>query len=108
MDGAVTIIEGVAGVQAQTETVWRQATTYLLPNVIYVNKMDREGANFEHAVQTIRDRLQVKPIVVQIPIFDSNHRFRGVIDIIKKLAIQYSDDDELGLTPVSTIRFQEC
>eukprot|EP00189_Rhodosorus_marinus_P001534 CAMPEP_0113963116 /NCGR_PEP_ID=MMETSP0011_2-20120614/6322_1 /TAXON_ID=101924 /ORGANISM="Rhodosorus marinus" /LENGTH=732 /DNA_ID=CAMNT_0000975105 /DNA_START=198 /DNA_END=2399 /DNA_ORIENTATION=- /assembly_acc=CAM_ASM_000156 len=99
MDGAVTIIEGVAGVQAQTETVWRQATTYLLPNVIYVNKMDREGANFEHAVQTIRDRLQVKPIVVQIPIFDSNHRFRGVIDIIKKLAIQYSDDDELGLTP---------
>src|SRR6184192_3356873 len=91
LDGAVAIFDSVAGVQPQSETVWRQADKYKVPRIAFINKMDRTGANFFAAVQSMRDRLGANPVPVQIPI-GSEDNFRGVVDLVEMQAIVYKDD----------------
>ena len=91
LDGLIAVFCGVAGVQPQSETVWRQATKYNVPRIIFVNKMDRVGANFFRVVEMIEDRLGVNVAPVQIPI-GSEDNFRGVVDLLERKAIIYYDD----------------
>jgi elongation factor G len=91
LDGAVGIFDAVAGVQPQTETVWRQADKYRVPRIAFVNKMDRTGADFDHAVRTMRTRLQAHPVPVQFPIGKEGN-FVGVIDFIEERAIIWLEE----------------
>jgi elongation factor G len=91
LDGAVAVFDSVAGVQPQSETVWRQADKYKVPRIAFINKMDRTGANFFAAVQSMKDRLGANPVPVQIPI-GSEDNFRGVVDLVEMQAITYKDD----------------
>jgi elongation factor G len=91
LDGAVAVFDSVAGVQPQSETVWRQADKYKVPRIAFINKMDRTGANFFAAVQSMRDRLGANPVPVQIPIGQED-QFRGVVDLVEMHAIVYTDD----------------
>jgi elongation factor G len=91
LDGAVAVFDSVAGVQPQSETVWRQANKYKVPRIAFINKMDRTGADFFAAVQSMRDRLGANPVPVQIPI-GSEDSFRGVVDLVEMQAIVYKDD----------------
>ena len=91
LDGAVAVFDSVAGVQPQSETVWRQADKYKVPRIAFINKMDRTGANFFAAVQSMRDRLGANPVPIQIPI-GSEENFQGVIDLVEMQAIVYKDD----------------
>jgi|YNPNPStandDraft_1061719.scaffolds.fasta_scaffold00084_37 elongation factor G len=95
LDGAVAVFCGVAGVQPQSETVWRQATKYRVPRIAFVNKMDRVGADFDNAVAQMRKRLGAYAYPVTLPI-GKEDTFRGVIDIINQKAILYSPEDESG------------
>ncbi|WP_425380100.1 elongation factor G [Spiroplasma endosymbiont of Stenodema calcarata] len=88
LDGAVAVLDGQSGVEPQTETVWRQATTYGVPRVVFVNKMDKTGADFLYSVKTIHDRLQANAHPVQIPI-GAEDQFSGIIDIIERKAYHY-------------------
>jgi elongation factor G len=98
LDGAVAVFDAVAGVEPQTETVWRQANKYSVPRFCFVNKMDRIGADFERCVSMIRDRLDAVTAVVQLPI-GSESGFRGVIDIVQMRAIVWPlNDDSEGAT----------
>jgi elongation factor G len=90
LDGAVAVFDAVAGVEPQTETVWRQADKYEVPRICFVNKMDRTGANFDQCVEMIRDRLDAVPAVVQLPI-GSEGNFRGVIDLLRMRALVWDD-----------------
>jgi len=94
LDGAVALFDAVAGVQPQSETVWRQADRYRVPRIAFINKMDRVGADFFRAVGTIRDRLGAKPVPLQIPI-GREDEFRGVVDLIEGKAIIF-DDQTMG------------
>ena len=91
LDGGVVVFDGVAGVEPQSETVWRQADKYSVPRICFVNKMDRIGANFERCVSMIVDRLGAKPAVIQLPI-GSEDRFKGMIDIFTMQATIFLDD----------------
>ena len=91
LDGAVAVFDSVAGVQPQSETVWRQADKYKVPRIAFINKMDRTGANFFAAVQSMRDRLGANPVPVQIPIGQED-AFQGVVDLVEMKAIVYKDD----------------
>jgi elongation factor G len=91
LDGAVAVFDSVAGVQPQSETVWRQADKYKVPRIAFINKMDRTGANFFAAVQSMRDRLGANPVPVQIPI-GSEDNFTGVVDLVEMQAVVYKDD----------------
>jgi elongation factor G len=93
LDGAVAVFDSVAGVQPQSETVWRQADKYKVPRIAFINKMDRTGANYFAAVQSMRDRLGANPVPVQIPI-GSEENFTGVVDLVEMQAVVYKD--ELG------------
>src|ERR1700719_4248873 len=93
LDGAVAVFDAVAGVEPQTETVWRQANKYDVPRFCFVNKMDRVGADFERCVEMIRDRLDAVPAVIQLPI-GSESNFRGVIDIVGMKAVLWPLDDD--------------
>ncbi len=95
LDGAVAVFDAVAGVEPQTETVWRQANKYAVPRICFVNKMDRVGANFERTVEMIRDRLQGNVAIIQLPI-GSEGDFRGVVDLVEMKAIVWSDDESKG------------
>src|SRR5215207_9086337 len=99
LDGAVTVFDLVAGVEPQTETVWRQANKYGVPRFCFVNKMDRIGANFYRTVDMVKSRLQANPLVVQLPIGsggpESNEPFIGLIDLVKNKALIWRDE-ELG------------
>ncbi|MDA8357730.1 MAG: elongation factor G [Actinomycetota bacterium] len=90
LDGAVAVFDAVAGVEPQTETVWRQANKYHVPRICFVNKMDRVGADFERTVEMIRDRLDAQPAVVQLPV-GSEGDFRGVIDLLGMKALVWDD-----------------
>ncbi|HEY8080729.1 MAG TPA: elongation factor G, partial [Acidimicrobiales bacterium] len=90
LDGAVAVFDAVAGVEPQTETVWRQANKYGVPRICFVNKMDRVGANFERCVEMIQDRLDCLPAVTQLPI-GAESEFRGVIDLLKMKALIWDD-----------------
>ncbi|HXY79781.1 MAG TPA: elongation factor G, partial [Gaiellaceae bacterium] len=91
LDGAIAVFDSVAGVQPQSETVWRQADKYKVPRIAFINKMDRTGANFFAAVQSMRDRLGANPVPVQIPIGAEDH-FQGVVDLVDMQAVVYKDD----------------
>ena len=91
LDGAVAVFDSVAGVEPQSETVWRQADKYRVPRIAFINKMDRIGANFEGSVQTMIDRLGAHPVPVQLPI-GAEADFTGVIDLVNMKAIVYKDD----------------
>jgi elongation factor G len=91
LDGAVAVFDAVAGVQPQSETVWRQADKYNVPRIAFINKMDRTGADFFKAVQSMVDRLGAKPVPIQIPVGQEDAH-RGVIDIVEMRAITYGDD----------------
>src|SRR5690348_13308303 len=91
LDGAVAVFDSVAGVQPQSETVWRQADKYKVPRIAFINKMDRTGADFFKAVQSMRDRLGANPVPVQLPIGQEDQH-RGVIDLVEMQAIVYKDD----------------
>ena len=91
LDGAVAVFDSVSGVQPQTETVWRQGDKYKVPRICFVNKMDKNGADFEHAMETIRKRLGAKPVALQIPI-GAEANFKGVIDLIEMKAILWHDE----------------
>src|SRR6516165_499374 len=82
LDGAVAVFCAVAGVQPQSETVWRQANRYRVPRIAFVNKMDRVGANLDRAVEQMKERLKANPIVVQLPV-GVEDAFRGVVDLVK-------------------------
>ncbi len=90
LDGAVAVFDAVAGVEPQTETVWRQANKYAVPRICFVNKMDRIGADFSRSVEMIRDRLDALPAVVQLPI-GSEGGFRGVVDLLAMRALIWND-----------------
>lgn len=91
LDGAVMVLSAKEGVEPQSETVWRQAERYNVPRIIFVNKMDVLGANFFNVIDTIQDRLKVKPVPVQLPI-GSENQFTGIIDLLKMKAEVYKDD----------------
>ncbi len=94
LDGAVAVFDAVAGVEPQSETVWRQADKYRVPRIAFINKMDRTGADFDRCVDMMRDRLSANPVPVQIPI-GAEDTFVGVIDLIDQQAIRW-DDEALG------------
>ena len=91
LDGAVAVFDAVHGVQPQSEKVWRQADKYGVPRICFINKIDKMGADFEHAIDTIRKRLNAKPIAIQIPIGQED-KFKGVIDLIGMKAITWKDE----------------
>jgi elongation factor G len=94
LDGAVTVLDAVGGVEPQTETVWRQADRYRVPRIIFVNKMDRVGADFDRCLSMVRDRLGAKAYPIHLPL-GSGELFTGLIDIIRQVEIVY-DDETLG------------
>ena len=100
LDGAVVVFCGTAGVEPQSETVWRQANRYEVPRIVFVNKMDRAGADFLRVTEQIRERLGAYPVPVQLPLGAEEH-FHGVIDLIEMKAIAWSDRD-LGVSYVET------
>ncbi len=91
LDGAVVVFDGVAGVEPQSETVWRQADRYQVPRICFVNKLDRTGASFWRCVDMIRERLGVRPVPIQIPI-GSESAFQGVVDLVEQKALIWRDD----------------
>jgi elongation factor G len=91
LDGAVVVFDGVAGVEPQSETVWRQADRYRVPRVCFINKLDRTGANYWRCVDMIRDRLGVRPVPIQLPI-GGEDTFRGLIDLVRMRALIWRDD----------------
>jgi len=96
LDGAVAILDAVSGVEPQTETVWRQADKYEVPRIVYVNKMDRVGADFYRCLDMLRDRLGAHPVAIQIPL-GREDGFRGLVDLIDEVALAWDDgDDTLG------------
>src|SRR5579875_499120 len=91
LDGCVAVLDGNQGVEPQTETVWRQADRYDVPRFVFVNKMDKIGADFEACVESIRDRLGVKAVPIQLPI-GSENTFKGVIDLVRMKAVVWEND----------------
>jgi elongation factor G len=91
LDGAVAVFDAVAGVEPQTETVWRQANKYNVPRICFVNKMDRIGADFERTVEMIKDRLDALPAVIQLPI-GAESEFKGIVDLLEEKALVWSSD----------------
>jgi elongation factor G len=96
LDGAIALFDAVAGVQPQSETVWRQADKYRVPRICFINKMDRVGADFDYAVGTIRDRLKANPVALQLPI-GAEDKLKGVVDLVEMKAILWRDET-LGAT----------
>ena len=95
LDGAVAVFDGVAGVEPQSMTVWRQATKYNVPRICYINKLDRTGASFDHAVKTIRERLNTDPVLLQIPI-GAEADFLGVVDVVRMRALTWRGETKMG------------
>src|SRR5215468_8761763 len=90
LDGGVVVFDGVAGVEPQSETVWRQADRYKVPRICFVNKMDRTGANFQRCVDMMIDRLGTRPMIITWPI-GGEAEFKGIIDIVKMKALVWHD-----------------
>ena len=91
LDGAVAVFDAVAGVQPQSETVWRQADKYSVPRICFINKMDRVGADFFHSVETIVSRLKCNPVVIQLPV-GAEDQFKGVVDLVEMKAMTWRDE----------------
>ena len=97
LDGAIVVFCGVAGVQPQTETVWRQATKYNVPRLVFVNKMDRTGANFANVFSEVKEKLGANAVRILIPI-GAEDQLKGQIDVVNQKAVYYNDDDKFGST----------
>ncbi|PKQ18919.1 MAG: elongation factor G [Actinobacteria bacterium HGW-Actinobacteria-6] len=97
LDGTVAVFCAVGGVEPQSETVWRQADTYGVPRIAYINKMDRTGADFMNVVQMMKDRLATRPLLLQLPI-GAEDQFTGIIDVVAMNAIHFNEDDN-GINP---------
>ena len=95
LDGAVAVFDGKEGVEPQSETVWRQADKYKVPRVCFINKMDKMGADFDHAIQTIKDRLRATPLVMAFPI-GSEDQLSGVVDVMEMKAYRFPAQDDKG------------
>ncbi len=95
LDGAVAVFDGVAGVEPQSQTVWRQASRYGVPRICYVNKLDRTGASFDYCVKTIRERLNATAAVIQLPI-GAEANFTGVVDLLEMRALMWHGDTQIG------------
>jgi elongation factor G len=93
LDGAVAILDAVAGVEPQTETVWRQADKYRVPRIVYVNKMDRIGADFYRCLDMLRERLGAHPVALQVPI-GREDQYQGLVDLIDEVALVWDESDE--------------
>src|SRR5437667_1837954 len=93
LDGAVAILDAVSGVEPQTETVWRQADKYRVPRLVYVNKMDRVGADYFRCIEMLKSRLGAHPVPIQIPI-GREDQYRGLVDLIDQVALVWQEDDE--------------
>ncbi len=109
LDGAVACFDAVHGVEPQSETVWRQADKYGVPRICFINKMDKAGADFEHAIDTIRKRLNARPVAIQIPI-GQEAGFKGVIDLIEMKAILWHDETmgaKYDVEPIPDVNAQE-
>ena len=91
LDGAVAVFDAVAGVQPQSETVWRQADKYNVPRICFINKMDRVGADFFHSMETIVSRLKCKPVAIQLPV-GAEDQFKGIIDLVRMKALVWRDE----------------
>src|SRR4030088_2415787 len=91
LDGAVAVFDSVAGVEPQSEAVWRQADKYGVPRICFINKMDRVGADFYHAIDTIVDRMRCRPVAIQIPI-GAEDQFKGFFDLFRWKAIVWRDE----------------
>ena len=107
LDGAIALFDAVAGVQPQSETVWRQADKYSVPRLAFINKMDRVGANFDYAVQTMIDRLKANPVTIQLPI-GAEDQLRGVVDLVEMQSILWNDETlgaeyEVGEIPANLL-----
>jgi elongation factor G len=112
LDGAVAVFDAVHGVEPQSETVWRQADKYGVPRICFINKMDKMGADFEHAVDTIRKRLNARPVAIQIPI-GQEAAFKGAVDLISMKAIVWKDESmgaqyEVEEIPVDLLKKAEA
>ncbi len=97
LDGTVAVFDAVSGVQPQSETVWNQADKYKVPRLVFINKMDRTGADFDKAVKSIEDKLDSRTIKLQIPIMKNGEEFEGLIDLIEMKELKW-DQEDLGLT----------
>ncbi|MGA0853321.1 MAG: elongation factor G, partial [Luteolibacter sp.] len=97
LDGAIVVFCGVAGVQPQTETVWRQATKYHVPRIVFVNKMDRTGADFDRVFAEVKEKLGANAVRILIPI-GCEENLKGQIDVVNRKAVYFSDDDKFGST----------
>jgi elongation factor G len=97
LDGAIAVFDAVSGVEAQSETVWRQADRYRVPRMCFINKMDRVGADFDAAVHSIVERLGARPVPIQIPV-GGEKEFRGLIDLVRMKQIEFTDEEEGGKT----------
>ncbi len=95
LDGAVAVFDGVAGVEPQSQTVWRQASEYHVPRICFVNKLDRTGASFDYCVKTIRERLNATPAVVQMPI-GAEAGFTGIVDLLGQRALMWHGETKMG------------
>ena len=93
LDGAIAVFDAVAGVQPQSETVWRQADKYRVPRIAFINKMDKIGADFDHAVQTIVDRLKANPVPIQVPI-GAEDKLLGAVDLVEMMAVVWRDETQ--------------
>ena len=93
LDGGVVVFDAVAGVEPQSETVWRQADRYDVPRICFINKMDKIGANLDLAIDSIKEKLQANPVALQLPI-GSEDAFRGVVDLIEEKAILFDIEDQ--------------
>jgi elongation factor G len=109
LDGGVVVFDGVAGVEPQSETVWRQADRFGVPRICFVNKMDRTGADFSRTVSMIVDRLRAKPVPIQMPIGSASD-FQGLIDLIKMEAVYYRDDlgENIEICPIPDELLEEA
>src|SRR5215468_9649606 len=93
LDGAIAILDAVSGVEPQTETVWRQADKYRVPRIVYVNKMDRVGADFFRCLSMLRDRLGAHPVAIQLPI-GREDQYKGLVDLVEQVGYVWDEDDE--------------
>src|SRR3989441_697072 len=93
LDGAVAILDAVSGVEPQTETVWRQADKYRVPRLVYVNKMDRVGADYFRCIEMLRERLGAHAVAIQLPI-GSEEKYLGLVDLIQEVALVWDENDE--------------
>lgn len=99
LDGAITILCGVSGVQPQTETVWRQADNYHVPRMIFINKLDRIGADFFRVIDNIKERLSIPPLPIQLPVYDESDLV-GIVDLLKMRMYSWEDDFGIKITEV--------